>query len=437
MASHLLFAVGVLGALAAVATAAGGGGTIYVSAPNLSEYAGYDLVELCSDTCIDVKSSSNAAECEDGGPYNGTTFPGTDCRLGTDCTACGPGVYATFSTLEEAVRSFTSADGVFEGSLFIEDTALTSLDGMQAVERVNGTLGIRYNALLEDISALQSLEIVDGALYVENNLLSSTLDGLGSLTYVGASFKVENNSALEIIDNMSLSRVGAKLVVYSHTALESIDFDALTSVGGDITITDNPNLLSLSVNALETAGFDVQDSNVDLLVEFNTKLEMASFSSLRQVEGYVQIAHNYHLTEIDLNQLETCEVFSVFRNDQSAVTGYNSLQHVRYFFELQANPLISIDDAYNSLETVGGGVFVNNDDWYQDDLYNGHANPPLESFTNSFRSLTRIGGQLEINITDASGLSGTLGSLESVGDCCTLDPPSLLEKLPACAGKLC
>ena len=414
----LILLAAAAGLSARVAAAAGAGG-IYVYAPDLSDF---DTVELCSDTCVGVKPSFFETVCEDGGPSNGTDYPGSMCALGTDCSACGPGVYASFSSLEDAVGNFTSADGVFEGSLFIEDTHLTSLDGIQAVKSVNGSLSVRYNALLEDISALQSLESIDGFFYLQNNLLSSTLDGVDALATVGANFLVDNNSALE-----------------------SITAESLVSVGGGIGIKNNAQLRHLSLNALETIGssaWGAKTHNDYLSVFENFSLEKTVFPALAHVQGQLNIFYNYNLTAVELNSLETCSSFALITNNlgrTSPLTGFNTLHYVANstyavgFLDLGVNPLTAIDDAFNSVVAVDGGVYVG--DNYQS--FREPRNPPLESFTNSFRSLASIGGELYVNMTDSSGFSDTLGALETVGDCCTLIPASLLEKLPACEGKLC
>ena len=388
---------------------------IYVHAPDLSAY---DTVELCSDTC----DSYWETRCEDGGPYNGTVYPGTACSLGTDCAACGPGVYASFSTLAEAVGNFTDADGSFQGSLFIANTALASLDGMQPVARVNGTFGVENNALLADISALGSLEEVEGLLYFQHNLLSSTLDGLGALTRVGANFEVENNTALEVMDLPGLRSVGAALYVGENPRLERLRLDGLEAIG------------------FESPGSDYNRDYLD--VYMNVALEEVSFATLAQVAGQLYVFYNYNATSIHLDELQSSGTFSLILNELGAagpLTGYDSLQYVgqsQYdlgYFELSLNPIQSIDSAFNSLRAVQGSFSVGDNV----NTYYGQGNPPLESFTNSFRRLSIVGGELLINMTSAEGFSGTLGSLETVGGCCTLLPPSLLEQLPACEGKLC
>ena len=94
--ANLILLAAVAGLSARVAAAAGAGG-IYVYAPDLSDF---DTVELCSDKCVGVKSSFFETVCEDGGPFNGTDYPGSACALGTDCSACGPvTVLSAFDTM--------------------------------------------------------------------------------------------------------------------------------------------------------------------------------------------------------------------------------------------------------------------------------------------------------------------------------------------------
>ena len=217
------------------------------------------------------------------------------------------------------------------------------------------------------------------------------------------------------------------------------------SVGGAIGIENNPQLRHLSLNALETIGSSVwgaKTHNDYLSVFENYSLEETVFPALAHVQGQLNIFYNYNLTAIELNSLETCSSFTLITNDlgrTSPLTGFNTLHYVANTtyavgsLSLGVNPLTAIDDAFNSVVAVDGSVYVG--DNYQS--FREPRNPPLESFTNSFRSLVSIGNELYVNMTDSSGFSDTLGALETVGDCCTLIPASLLEKLPACEGKLC
>ena len=204
--------------------------------------AGVDIVQLCSDDCYD----SDSGQCGDSGPSQTRKRFGkygrqlqNVCVIGTDCSDCGPQSYAVFTTLADAVDVFSNDDGVFEGSLFVHNTTLTSLEGMQSVKSITGNFIIRYNHELTSIAALSNLESIGGSLLFGYNALAS-LDGLESLSGVGDSFDIftEFNTyrnwdiAVPSIRVPSLASIGGSL--YTWTNATVVDFPRLTDVGSRI-----------------------------------------------------------------------------------------------------------------------------------------------------------------------------------------------------------
>jgi len=199
------------------------------------------------------------------------------------------------------VGNFTDADGVFDGSMYIENSALTTLDGMQPVRRVNGSLGLRFNDDLLDIAALQSLEAVDGRLTIQNNRLLRSLDGLGSLGFVLTQFYVMNNTALEKIDGL----------------------DALNSTYGSFYISDNsPSLTSVELNNLESVGLGYNADDYffnSLTFEGNSALRSVSLASLQATAGDFDFMDNPNLVDVRAVGLRSCNSFT-FQNNSLGPT---------------------------------------------------------------------------------------------------------------------
>ena len=257
-----------------------------------------DVVELCSDQC----AYSNSDDlCEDSGPnslYN-------TCFLGTDCSDCGPQTYAMFPTLADAVSTFSNEGGVFEGYLFIYNTTLTSLEGMESVTGITGNFIVRNNRELSSIAALSNLTFVDGTLYFSDNALEST-DGLESLTSVGYYFDLlqENN-------------------------LLTMNIPSLVSVGAQLTLADNPNVTVTDFPRLTEVG----------TFEFNgfTNVERVLFPSLTRTETFFFSFFGKNPSEVDLGSLEYIDG-DLYINDNSFVT--------------------SLDDLFDSLQIVNGSVYI-------------------------------------------------------------------------------
>ncbi|MBX2796459.1 MAG: hypothetical protein KTR31_02285 [Myxococcales bacterium] len=120
------------------------------------------------------------------------------------------------------------------GDLWIEDNgALTTMSGWDALQQVDGDLGLVDLPELDALPTLQ-LSAVPGTLALRE-LGVDALAGLGGLTTVGA---------LQIVDNADLADV---------TALHG-----LTEVTGDVAVTGNPSLPGAAatelVAAIETIG---------------------------------------------------------------------------------------------------------------------------------------------------------------------------------------
>ena len=360
-------------------------GTIYVFNENMPS-GGWDMVELCSNTC----KYSNDTFCDDSGP----NADDNACPLGTDCADCGPSYYAAFPTLADAVESFTDADGIFDGSLYVENTTLTSLEAMESVVGITGKLIVRDNPDLTSIASLSDLDFVGNTTLFVSNALSS-LDGLESLTRVGGNIDFYDEQFLSTIHVPSLETVGGTVYVSSNANVTSIEFPVLVSTG-ELIVEDMP-VSRVSFPALSGVGVDpLYDASALFLVGFEGNPEI-DFSMLEIVNGPMFIIANDGLRSLD---------------------GFNKLVYVNSFIRIERNDALESIGGFASLEGIDDSLTIT-------------ENPMLSSIT-GFGALATVGD--DVIITENPNLVSIAGaqSLQTVDGCCELNATSLAADLAAC-----
>ena len=385
-ASTLVWMVVVVSCGVRSAAAVAEEGTIYVYNENMPS-GGWDMVELCSNTC----KYSNDTFCDDSGP----NADDNACPLGTDCADCGPSYYAAFPTLADAVESFTDADGIFDGSLYVENTTLTSLEAMESVVGITGKLIVRDNPDLTSIASLSDLDFVGNTTYFVSNALSS-LDGLESLTRVGGRIDFYDEQFLSTIHVPSLETVGGTVYVSSNAIVTLVEFPVLVSTGG--VVVQSMNMASrVSFPALSGVGVDpLYDASALFLVGFEGNPEI-DFSMLEIVNGPMFIIANDGLRSLD---------------------GFNKLVYVNSFIRIERNDALESIGGFASLEGIDDSLTIT-------------ENPMLSSIT-GFGALATVGD--DVIITENPNLVSIAGaqSLQTVDGCCELNATSLAADLAAC-----
>jgi len=273
-------------------------------------------------------------------------------------------------TSQEAVDNFQANHGGGEvctavtGNLRIGDfTDIVNLDGLAALERVDGDVFIAYNEYLSDIRGLSALAFVGGDLHISNNRQLLVLDGLSALASIGGNL---------ILDG--------RYPFAGH--LENIDgLSALTSVGGDIRIEANYYLQRIDFLRNFTR------INGSLILYWNSSLEnLDALQSITEVGSDLTVSRSYSLTNID---------------------GLRSLARVGGNLALGANPELQDLDGLASLANVGGSLWLSGDP-------SGASESSLQNIR-GLSSLTSVGGSLYLDsLVHLSDLDG-LQALTEVG----------------------
>ena len=101
----------------------------------------------------------------------------------------------------------------------LENTSLTSLDGLGALASVDGDIFLEDNDNLTSIDALANLTTIAGDLEITGNDRLARLDGLYGLQQVSGSVRIENNASLTeaeiyaFLDHLGRENIGLSVFV--------------------------------------------------------------------------------------------------------------------------------------------------------------------------------------------------------------------------------
>ena len=280
--------------------------------------------------------------------------------------------------------NFTDQNGVFVGSLYVEGTPLTTLSGMEPVTAIEGDFALRTNPQLTDMSSLMNLTDIGGNFALIDSPNLSSLDGVQNLRMMGQSLIVYVMDAVDSLEAFeSLEKIGNNLIIEDNMSLKSVGLDSLM-VTGSLQAACNES------DSVYPTGVDIQ-SNMNLLD--------VGLNGIKTVCGSINLIWNYRLESIEFNNLTTIGdrgMLTVAENNNlRRVSGWPELTSVNDSLIITENPSMEEIDGLTALEVVG----------YKLLLYGNSA------------ALTQITG---------------LNSLETVEECCDVDPSALLDDLPAC-----
>lgn len=143
------------------------------------------------------------------------------------CTVFAGDLYVTFPVPVSGIGNASSINAV-EGTLAIVDNAeLTSLDGLEGIQRV-GHLMVATNTVLEDMTGLGSIHAGTDVTVLLNPALRS-LDGLGRLRSV-RNLVIQDNAQLRSLDGLSaLEEITGDLTLRGNSSLPSVEVQAFIS----------------------------------------------------------------------------------------------------------------------------------------------------------------------------------------------------------------
>ena len=291
------------------------------------------------------------------------------------------------------------------GSLRLECSTLTTLDGLYGLKTITDSLIIK-DGNMTSFEGLRNLETIGGNFRViaksSNSSLRSlsSFKGLSSLKSIGGDFEVNAKSfsysssldALASFEGLeSLETIGGnfKVIGFSLESLSSFKgLSGLKSIGGDFEVGNLNSLESFEgLSGLKSIGGDFEVGNLNSL---------ESFEGLESLET---IGGNFKVIGPSLNFLASFKGLSGLKSiggdfEVNAKSSYSSFLDALESFE-----------GLESLETIGGNFKV----IAESSLFSLNS---LASFK-GLSGLKSIGGDFEVNAKSSSSLN-SLASFEGL-----------------------
>ncbi len=203
----------------------------------------------------------------------------------------------------EGLSSLTRVGGNwFEIS---NNSALESLDGLEVLNTVAGTLTIQDNNALTNIDGLASLTTAATVsifnIEIQRNAALVNLDGLSSLTELKGALIIHLNDSLVDIRGLSnLTEIGAMLHIAANPALADLDgLEALTTVGA-LGIVNNATLKDFSgLSNLETVRLWFEISWNPMLTSLDGLSALTNVGVIKSPMSYLLIEYNETLNNLD------------------------------------------------------------------------------------------------------------------------------------------
>ena len=340
------------------------------------------------------------------------------------------------------------------GSLRLECSTLTTLDGLYGLKTITDSLIIK-DGNMTSFEGLRNLETIGGNFRViaksSNSSLRSlsSFKGLSSLKSIGGDFEVNAKSfsysssldALASFEGLeSLETIGGNFKVIAESSnsssLRSLSsfkgLSSLKSIGGDFEVNAKSSYSSSSLDALESfeglESLEIIGGNFKVIAESSNSSSLRSLSSFKGLSGLKSIGGDFEVNaksfySSSLDALESFEGLSGLKS----IGGDFEVNAKSFSYSSSLDALASFE-GLESLETIGGNFKVI-----------GFSLESLSSFK-GLSGLKSIGGDFEVgnlnSLESFEGLSGlkSIGGDFEVGNLNSLESFEGLESLETIGG---
>ncbi|MEO8552166.1 MAG: hypothetical protein ABI678_19445 [Kofleriaceae bacterium] len=192
------------------------------------------------------------------------------------------------------------------GKLDIENTKLTSLEGLQLPDDAScltylSSVNITANPGLTDLGGVANLMCVSGAVTIQNNV-ELTQVRLDSALRLEGGLKVADNTRMTSL-SVGANSITGDLTIQHNAALTAISLAKLHFMHGSIIIDDNDLLTTLPTELLSPAPM-VESS---LTITNNAKLtELGQLTHLSAVNYVINITNNPQLDYCEAREIGCC-----------------------------------------------------------------------------------------------------------------------------------
>ena len=333
------------------------GGNTATNGPDCSPPAGYSLT---SDDCDDSDASVGVVfpdPLDGDGVISGIADIADLCPCYTEIS----GSLRIRNVADTTDLSGLSCIELAEGLLISENDSLTSLEGLDGLQVIEGSVLIQDNPLLSSVTGISALTDIDGTLNVTDNAALADLSGFESLITIGGALTLADNDAMTGIGLDALETLG-ELSISSCPALTSVSgMSSLVEVEDDVSIAGCGALTTIDLPALTTVGGDLYLYN-------NAALADLSAPQMSHVLGELRLHWAADVVELDgLSGVRLVgKDLVVWGNAAlSDVTGMHTVEQIGGDLIIQSNPDLATEDAESMRDAIGadnikGTTTINN-----------------------------------------------------------------------------
>lgn len=330
------------------------------------------------------------------------------------------------------------------GELHIMNTSITSLSAFSGLTEINGTLIIRNNDNLHNLTGFHNVNKITKIEISSNDSITS-LEGLNALDTVLNHFFIWNNSNLINLNGLEdFNYISGILGIESNPVLENLSgLENLTQVvtqPAGIRIIQNANLTSInSLTQLTACRGVIIESNESLtsldsaftyltqmhVIKINQNLVLHSFGSAFQQITYfnrILISNNPQITSLEnINQITYCSELLIENNDQLvSIPDFNFLTNC-HELKIIDNDLLTVSGNFNALTFIYDLIVTGNPEllslpnFPNFSIYlltvNISNNATLNSLTglDSITSINHLDIQNNPNLINLDGLNAVYG----------------------------
>ena len=309
------------------------------------------------------------------------------------------------------------------GSLTLECSSLTSLDGLYNLAKITGDLRITGGAMIS-FKGLSNLKSIGGDFEIDaknNNSLTAleSFEGLKNLQAIGGNFKVTASYSYSYSYSYSLTSlasfkglnslksIGGDFEIdvkydNSLSALESFEgLENLQAIGGNFKVTASSSSSSLTslasfkgLNSLKSIGGDFE-------IDASSSFSLTALESFEGLENLQAIGGNFKVTASSSYSYSSYSSSSL--TSLASFKGLNSLKSIGGDFEIDASSSYSLTalesfEGLENLQAIGGNFKVTASSSYHS---SSSSLTSLASFK-GLNSLKSIGGDFEIGVSSYS-----------------------------------
>ncbi|SMF41527.1 leucine-rich repeat domain-containing protein [Pseudobacteriovorax antillogorgiicola] len=213
--------------------------------------------------------------------------------------------------LTETISDLTFLESILHvGSIDISDNlGLTSLKGLDNIEKVDLDISLIANPVLADISSLNRIRQVLGEVVVIGNPELRDLTGLDNIVTISKDLFVMDNLQLTSMKGLTSLQSLGSLSVFNNENMTSLDGLLKIERVDSVNIEYNPSLHNLS----SLARIEVLEGL--RIIQNNRLVELDGLQKLNRVKGEASISYNLALEGISFPSLLDVEGLEISGNE--------------------------------------------------------------------------------------------------------------------------